>query len=50
MIIAGIAEILLRLSDGRAATFCLPGSDNCFEPNANFAIDGITEKVHESML
>lgn len=45
MIIASLTEILLRLSEGNPATFCLPGSDNCFEPTANFAIDGTTEKV-----
>jgi hypothetical protein len=45
MIIASLAEILIRLSDGRPAVFCLPGSDNSFEPTANFAIDGVTEKV-----
>jgi hypothetical protein len=45
MIVASLCEILLRLSEGSPATFCLPGSDNCFEPTANFAIDGTTEKV-----
>ena len=45
MIIASLSEILLRLAEGNPATFCLPGSDNCFEPTANFAIDGATEKV-----
>ena len=45
MIIASLVEIFLRLSDGGTATFCLPGSDNCFEPTATFAIDGATEKV-----
>ena len=45
MIVASIAEILLRLAEGRPAVFCLAGSDNCFEPTANFAIDGVTEKV-----
>ncbi len=48
MIIASLVEILLRLSEGRSAVFCLPGSDNCFEPTATFAIDGATEKVSEA--
>ena len=48
MIIASLVEIFLRLSEGGTATFCLPGSDNCFEPTATFAIDGATEKVRLS--
>ena len=45
MIVASLVEILFRLSEGRPAIFCLLGSENCFEPTANFAIDGVTEKV-----
>ena len=41
----GLADILFRVSDGKEAVFCLPGSDNCFEPSAHYGIDGVTEKV-----
>ena len=45
MFCGGLAEILFRVADGNEAVFCLPGSDNCFEPSAHYGIDGVTEKV-----
>ena len=45
MILASLVEILFRLAEGRPIVFCIPGTNNCFEPTANFAIDGTTEKV-----
>ena len=45
MFCGGLAEILFRVAEGNEAVFCLPGSDNCFEPSAHYGIDGVTEKV-----
>lgn len=45
MIVGGLTDVLLRAADNRDVIFCLPGPENCFEPNAQFAIDGFTEKV-----
>jgi hypothetical protein len=45
MFCGGLAEILFRVADGNEAVFCLPGSDNCFEPSAHYGIDGVTEKL-----
>lgn len=45
MLIGGLAEMLFKVADGDQAVFCLPGSENCFEPTAHYGIDGITEKV-----
>jgi len=41
----GIAELLVKVADGEDAIFCLPSSENSFEPTAHFAIDEVTEKV-----
>jgi hypothetical protein len=45
-VVGGIAEALFRAAEGNEAYFCLPGSENCFEPTAHYGIDGVTEKVH----
>lgn len=45
MFCGGLAEILFRVADGNEAVFCLPGSENCFEPSAHYGIDGVTEKL-----
>ena len=46
MIVGGLSEILIRVSEGEEMIFCLPGPDNCFEASASYGIDGVTEKVH----
>jgi len=45
MIVGGLTDVLLRIAENREVVFCFPGSENCFEPNAEYAIDGVTEKV-----
>jgi len=45
MFCGGLAEILFRVGDGKEAVFCLPGTENCFEPSAHYGIDGVTEKL-----
>lgn len=45
ILVNAFAEVLLKMAEGEEAVFCLPGPDNCFEPTAQFAIDGITEKA-----
>ena len=45
MIVGGLSEILIRVSEGDEVIFCLPGPDNCFEASASYGIDGVTEKV-----
>ncbi len=45
MLSGGLAELLMRVADGGEGVFVLPGKENCFEPTAKFAIDGVTEKV-----
>ena len=45
MIVGGLSEILIRVSEGDEIIFCLPGPDNCFEASASYGIDGVTEKV-----
>ena len=45
MLVGGLAELLLKVADGDEAVFCMPGTENCFEPTAHYGIDGITEKV-----
>ncbi len=45
MLVGAFAELLIKVAEGDAAVFCLPGSENCFEPTAHYAIDGLTEKL-----
>ena len=45
MLVGGLAELLMKVADGDEAVFCMPGTENCFEPTAHYGIDGITEKV-----
>ena len=45
MLVGGLAELLMKVADGNEAVFCVPGTENCFEPTAHYGIDGITEKV-----
>ena len=45
MMVGGLAEVIYRVAEGDEAIVCLPGTDNCFEPSAHYAIDGVTEKV-----
>jgi len=46
MIIGGVTDLLLKVSDGDECVLCLPGPNNCFEPTAQYGIDGVTEKLH----
>ena len=45
MVIGGITELLIKVAEGKEAVLCLPGPENCFEPTAQYGIDGVTEKV-----
>ena len=45
MLVGGLAELLTKVADGKEMFLCLPGTENCFQPSAHYAIDGITEKV-----
>ena len=45
MVVGGIADMLMKLGEGREAILALPGAENCFEPTAQYGIDGVTEKV-----
>ena len=45
MLVGGLAELLMKVADGKEAVFCVPGPENCFEPTAHYGIDGITEKA-----
>ena len=45
MMLGAFSEILLRASEGDQVIFCVPGPDTCFEANAYYGIDGVTEKV-----
>jgi hypothetical protein len=44
-LVGGLAELFMKVADGKEAVFCIKGSENCFEPTAHYGIDGITEKV-----
>ena len=48
MVIGGIAELLVRVADGKDMVLALPGPENCFEPTAQYGIDGVTEKVRNN--
>ena len=48
MLVGGLAELLMKVADGDEAVFCMPGTENCFEPTAHYGIDGITERVRTS--
>ncbi len=51
MLVSGLADLLTKVAgDSGEAVFCLPGGENCFEPTALYAIDGITEKVGLELL
>ena len=45
MMVGGISELLFKVAEGKEAVLCLPGPENCFEPTAQYGIDGVTEKV-----
>ena len=45
MVVGGIADMLMKLGEGTEAILALPGAENCFEPTAQYGIDGVTEKV-----
>ena len=45
MVINGLAEILLKASEGDKIVFAFPGKTNSFDANAYYGIDGVTEKV-----
>jgi hypothetical protein len=45
MVIGGLAEILFKAAEGGEAVVCMLGSEDCFESNAHYGIDGFTEKV-----
>merc|ERR1712029_1028097 len=46
MVVGGIADMLAKIAEGRETILCLPGAENCFEPTAQYGIDGVTEKLH----
>ena len=50
MIVNGLTEILTKASEGDKLIFCYPGLVDCFEANAFYGIDGITEKVSWGVL
>ena len=45
MFVGGLAEILFHAAEGDEAVVCMLGPEDCFESNANYGIDGFTEKV-----
>jgi len=45
MLIGGLTDVLFRAAENNEAVFCLPGGENCFEANAQYGIDGFTEKA-----
>jgi hypothetical protein len=45
MIVGGLAEILFKAAEGGEVVVCMIGPENCFDSNANYGIDGFTEKV-----
>ena len=45
MLVNALSEILFKAADGKDAFVCMLGSDNCFDSNSHFGIDGYTEKV-----
>ncbi len=49
MLSGALSELLARVAEGGESVFVLPGRENCFEPSAQFAIDGFTEKVKEGL-
>lgn len=50
MVAGGLSDLLFRVAEGKEAVFCLPGHDSCFEPAAQYGIDGVTEKVRSVSL
>ena len=45
MAVGGLTDLLMKIAEGKDAIFALPGSENCFDPTAQYGIDGVTEKV-----
>jgi hypothetical protein len=45
MVVGGLSEILFKAAEGGEVVVCMIGPENCFESNANYGIDGFTEKV-----
>ncbi len=45
MVVNGLTEILLKASEGDQLVFAFPAEENCFEANAYYGMDGVTEKV-----
>lgn len=44
-LVNAFVDVLIKIAEGDEAVFCLPGVENCFEPTAHYAIDGVTERV-----
>ena len=45
MAVGGLTDLLMKIAEGKDAILALPGSENCFDPTAQYGIDGVTEKV-----